>query len=381
MTMVLSFAPNTFQLGPEIAQDKRNHQLKYALIAAGTIAPVLLSSIYLFTRWRKYGRDPKGRGVIIPEYQPPKGLNALTSDYIFKEKLDNKAITALIIELAVRRYINIYEVAQKKKLQPDSTTYKLRLIKDPSSLTMDERDVLRMFFTGLQVGTEADLSALAAKLNSDVKAINITLGKNLFAAGYFRSDPNKAGSKYALVGIVSIVAAFFLLTSGHIILPAISVALSGIVFLIFSRYMPSRSDTGAIVNDHMLGLRDYIKLAEADRLNFLQSPQGAEKIQEAGLKPDDPQFKVKLFESLLPYAMLFGLEKNWAKQFEDVYKAAPDWYSGNWAAFNTGYLASSLGGFSNASAASFSAPHSSGSSGFGGGFSGGGGGGGGGGGW
>jgi hypothetical protein len=79
--------------------------------------------------------------------------------------------------------------------------------------------------------------------------------------------------------------------------------------------------------------------------------------------------------------MIFGLEKDWAKQFEDVYKTPPDWYNGNWAAFNAGYLVSSLGDFSSASAVTFTAPHSSGGSGFGGGSSGGGGGGGGGGGW
>jgi uncharacterized membrane protein YgcG len=162
---------------------------------------------------------------------------------------------------------------------------------------------------------------------------------------------------------------------------AIGLILSGILVLIISRYMPSRSQLGVQIHDHMLGLKDYIKLAEADRIKFLQSPQGAEKIREAGLNPDDPQFKVKLFESLLPYAMLFNLEKDWAKQFQNVYEQAPSWYSGNWNAFNTGYLVSSINNFSYASAATFSTPSSSGGSGFGGGFSGGGGGGGGGGGW
>jgi uncharacterized membrane protein len=381
MTMVLGFAPGTFKLGPEIARDKRDRQIKYALIAAGTAAPALLSLIYLFTRWRKYGRDPKGRGVIIPEYQPPKGLNVLTSDYIFMEKLDNKAISALIIELAIRKYITIYEVKDEKRLRKDTIKYKLKLIKDPADLKMEERDVLRMYFTGLNVGTEIDLSKLAAKLSMEAKILGKSLARSLTEAGYFRSNPAKAGSRYSLIGSALIVAAFFLMTSGHILLPGLSVALSGIIFLIFSRYMPSRSDTGAIVNDHMLGLRDYIKLAEADRLNFLQSPQGAEKIQEAELKPEDPQFKVKLFESLLPYAMVFDLEKDWAKQFEDAYKTPPSWYNGNWSTFNTFYLANSLGGFNSVSNTAFTAPHSSGASGFGGGFSGGGGGGGGGGGW
>lgn len=382
MTIVTAFGAGTFKLGPEIAQEKHAKQIKYAAIAAGTIAPALLASIFLYTQWSRFGRDPKGRGVIIPEYQPPQGLNSLTSDYIYLEKLDQKAISALVVELAVRKYITIYEVVQKKRLQKDTTSYKLKLIREPSDLTAEERQVVNMFFPGSAVGAESNLWERANSMSGDVKQLKKMLGTNLSTAGYFRNDPNGASAKYYGIGaLLGIGGGLFLLYIGLFPLIDLSIALAGLAFIVFSRYMPSRSELGVAVHDHMLGLKDYIKLAESERLRFLQSPQGAEKVQEAGLKPDDPQFRVKLFESLLPYAMIFGLEKDWAKQFEGVYAQAPGWYNGNWATFNTVYLASSLGGFSSANSMAFSAPHSSGSSGFGGGFSGGGGGGGGGGGW
>ena len=165
-----------------------------------------------------------------------------------------------------------------------------------------------------------------------------------------------------------------------LILAGIGLWLAALVMLGFSFIMPARSLAGVEARDELRGLKDYIKLAEADRLKFLQSPEGVEKVAVASLKPDDPKFKVKLFESLLPYAMLFGLEKQWAKQFQDIYKTPPDWYRGNWGTFNAVYLANSVGGFSSASAPSFSSPSASGGGG-GGGFAGGGGGGGGGGGW
>jgi uncharacterized membrane protein YgcG len=335
----------------------------------------------MYRRWSKFGRDPKGRGVIIPEYQPPKGLNALSSDYVFREALNNKAITALLIELAIRGYVNIYEVKQKKRLQKDTLTYNLELKKSPAGLKDEEVKVLNMYFNKMEVGETVDLTLLKNKLSSDVGTLKRMLGKNLLAAGYFRNDPNKAASSYYLAGGLLALGGFFFLMFIYPPLGA-GVGLAGLVFLVFARYMPCRSELGVQVHDHMLGLRDYIKLAEADRLKFLQSPEGAEKIEEAGLKPGDPKFRVKLFESLLPYAMLFSLEKDWAKQFEDVYKQPPDWYSGNWNTFNAFYLANSIGGFNNVSAVTFTSPSSSGSSGFGGGgFSGGGGGGGGGGGW
>jgi uncharacterized membrane protein len=74
--------------------------------------------------------------------------------------------------------------------------------------------------------------------------------------------------------------------------------------------------------------------------------------------------------------MLFGIEKQWVKEFAQLYEQPPEWYAGS-GAFNAGYFAGSMSGFASASAASFSPPSSSG----GGGSAGGGGGGGGGGGW
>jgi uncharacterized membrane protein len=125
-----------------------------------------------------------------------------------------------------------------------------------------------------------------------------------------------------------------------------------------------------------------MEMAEAERIRYLQGPEGAEKIP-TGLDTEDPKEKLKLFEKLLPYAMLFGIEKKWAKQFEGLYTQPPEWFHGNnLNSFSTGYLIGSLGSIKSASSAVFTSPQSSGSSGFGGGgFSGGGGGGGGGGGW
>ena len=114
---------------------------------------------------------------------------------------------------------------------------------------------------------------------------------------------------------------------------------------------------------------------------MLQSPEGANKVQ---VDLSDPKKLVELYEKLLPYAVLFGQEKEWNKRLGDYYQSAgvqPDWYSGaNMAAFNAAAFSSAMSNLNtsiNSTGAGFSS--SGGSSG--GGFSGGGGGGGGGGGW
>ena len=93
---------------------------------------------------------------------------------------------------------------------------------------------------------------------------------------------------------------------------------------------------------------------------------------------------LKLSERLLPYAALFGLEKQWSAVLGDYYArsgAEPDWYLGT-GAFNAAYFGATIASFSSSASTSSWAgtAGSSGSSGFSGGSVGGGGGGGGGGG-
>ena len=108
-------------------------------------------------------------------------------------------------------------------------------------------------------------------------------------------------------------------------------------------------------------------MAEAERLAFNQSVGGAMR---------DAHDRVVLYERLLPYAVMFGLEKSWGEVLNAVYQEAdcvPAWYFGA-QAFNASSFANSIKSFSSV-ASSASSSGSSGSGG--GGFSGGGGGGGG----
>ncbi len=378
MTYVLAFNKDTFVLGPEIATARRKEQLKNILIGSLIVGPPILAFVIMYPKWRRTGRDPKGRGVIIPEYTPPKDLGVLDNAFIYQEKINGQAITAQVINLAIRRHITIYETVQKKILK-DKKDYELELMEAPKERTPEESQIIEAFFGELaQPGVRVSLTSLKNKLYTTASTLDKDLAKSLTEQGYFASNPKKAGSSYLVAGgallLIGFVTIATIVGGGFI--------LAGIITMVFAALMPARSEKGVTTRDYLRGLKQYIEIAEKDRIKFLQSPEGAEKIEATGIDPRKPAQKVKLFESLLPYAMLFGLEKQWAKEFENIYNEPPDWYRGNWGTFNVIYLASSLNSFGTASAASFSSPSSSSSSGFGGGgFSGGGGGGGGGGGW
>lgn len=391
LTMVVGFTPGTFVPGPEIAAEQRRENILIGASILLAILPALISGFIMYKRWRKFGDDPKGRGVIVPEYQPPKKLDVLAADYIYKQDLRTQAISAQAIAWAISGHLVLHEIPKKGLF--GKTDYQLTLNSVPSHLPEASKKVLQLFFGDeLAPGTTQKISDLKkshqSTIYNDFQKIAASQAEHLHTLGYFVKNPRAIKTSYRIWSVIPFIIGGGLLFVGIgttvYVISALGAGflLAGLVMVIFSYLMPARTQKGVELHDYMTGLQDYIKLAEKDRLSFGQSPEGAEKIKESGVDPGDPKMRVKLFESLLPFAILFGLEKKWAKQFEGIYKSAPDWYSGHQGAFTTAYLGSSLGDFGKSSSSSFSPPSSSSGSGFsGGGSSGGGGGGGGGGGW
>jgi uncharacterized membrane protein YgcG len=77
--------------------------------------------------------------------------------------------------------------------------------------------------------------------------------------------------------------------------------------VLVSKRLPTRA--GIDLKVHLEGLEDYIRLAEKDRLAFLQSPKGA--LRKRGVLGQDEI--LHLYEDVLPWAVLLGLEEEWSK--------------------------------------------------------------------
>lgn len=380
LSYVLAFNSGTFSVDKAAQRAK---VLRYVLFFALLIATPLVVIVLLVRKWRKYGRDAAGKGTIVPEYLPPKALSVMSSDVVLHERLRTQAISATIIELCVAQYLAIHEIA-KKKMVRSSTEYEIELTRAADKkLSAEQAAVLQTLFPSGKVGDRVKPSDLKTTFYKEVAKLSKSVPSQLFASGYFRNDPYKARRKYYIAGsVILFVGGFSTIFTAQLFWPLAGLSIgsffAGLAILFAAKTMPARSAQGVEMRDYLRGLKMYMQLAEADRIQYLQSPKGVRQWGD----PAKPETKIKLFEKLLPYAMIFGIEKDWAKEFQDIYSEPPDWYHGNWTAFNTVFLVSSINSFTTVSATSFSAPSSSSSSGFGGGgFSGGGGGGGGGGGW
>lgn len=328
----------------------------------------VLGAIGVFVLWIRKGKDHSGKGVIIPEYKPPKGITpgefGLLADY----RVDSRDITATLIDLAVRGFVKIHE-EKKKIIFISNRKYKLELMKaDFSKLKSHEQKLLNALFVTKAKNEIIEVDKInKVSMSKAVEDIRDSLQKDLTEKyGYFEKDAKKLGTIMIVTGSILFFGSFFLLAYPGITLGGI---LLGITLILFGKIMPRRSHAGVEIYEKIQGLKMYMNTAEKDRLKMMQSVD----------RPyAEPSKTVDLYEKLLPFAIAVGVEKSWTKQFEGVLSQTPDWYSGSsFRTFNSAVFASSLSGVNSSFGSSYTSSSSSG----GGGFSGGGGGGGGGGGW
>jgi uncharacterized membrane protein len=355
---------------------------EYGKQVVGFAIPFIVIAGGSFWLWFRRGRDSKGTGIIVPQYDAPDQLKPLEVGCLIDFKVDNRDITATIISLAVRRYIKILEVNEKKILK-DKKVYKLELLNnDTTTLDDHEEKLINALFPGKKVGDISELSKNKSSLYNAATDLRSDIKEELEIQGYFKSKLNAKTlnrsltlrNTLALVGLGVVGFALYLICGISV---PVGFGIAVLFSLPFWIAMKARTSKGVIAKEHIQGLKLYLTTAEKTRLEKMQSPDAPYAPKSAA-----PEKTVELFEKLLPYAIVLQVENEWSKQFESLYTSPPDWYSGNWNTFNSYYLASSISsGVGSAVNTSFSAPSSSGSSGFSGGFSGGGGGGGGGGGW
>lgn len=327
--------------------------------------------IWLFVKLAHWSSRHKELGTIVPEYIPPKDTS-LTVAASVSGTQSTSIFTAQLLDFAVRHYIKIYQTKDKGWFR--AAQYDIEIVRDISDLPAEEQEILSDIFVDTKPGARIALKSLQNNTsvykrfsNNDKKLDTLIRGK------YGLRQRDKVKKKWFIrVGVVLLIIG--VLTLGPTLLIASIVAFTS-AFMLWPL-----TDKGLALSRYLKGLEMYIKVAETERLKMLQSPEGAQKV--GAVDPNDTSQLVKLYERVLPYAVLFGQEKEWTKQIGDYYTKAnssPDWYTGN-AAFNAAIFSSAISNFSSAASYTTASSSSSGGS-SGGGSSGGGGGGGGGGGW
>ena len=322
----------------------------------------------LLRHWRTHGVDP-GRGDAIPvRYEPPEGLTPAEVGTLLDERADLADLTATLLDLAVRGYLDLQEVESARFLLLSNRDYVLRKRRAAdAALKPHERALFEALFEGRDA---VRVSELRHKFHVHVARVQALLYADLSGEdGCFAASPDGVRQRYRLAGFGLGLAAFALgATARFPVLAPWAVAASALLLVAFAPAMPRRTRRGRRLYEETLGFREFLERVDKGRL------------ERMGGRTTDR------FEHGLPYAIVLGAADAWADAFGDLYAKPPDWYRSerHGRLFDPGDFVSDLGrslGTIGRTLAEAPPSRGGGSGGGGGGFSGGGSGGGGGGSW
>lgn len=345
----------------------------------------LITYVY---RWRHLYKTGDS---VVAQYEPLSDFKPMFTGVLFDGRLDSRDISAGLVYLAQQGFISIKEVEQKifkiytvvdyeitllRPMNEAETEFQRTILSLLFEVTPMKFEVISSFFRNAKYNfTPSGPENLVGKTISlnDLKKNNPQLRKNvekirvlkksvkddLVLRGFFeqRFDVDvrpKVVFKYVFYAVF-----IFIFFNQFNITPLFFFWLV-LTLLILAFAFERRTKKGYDSLVYLNGFRDFLSVTEKERYKFHNAP---------AKNPEQ-------FMEYLPYAIAFGVEKEWAEVFQDIQIPTPDWYqsSSGVGSIDTAAFTSSLGSF----ASSFST--SSGSSGSGGGGSSGGGSGGGGGG-
>lgn len=427
LTFAIGFKAGTFNTSDDgytlDTKQYLDHRVTGLLVTALILGGGLLFLTYLAyqkaSEKRKYHKDY----FVKAEYTPPQDflVAEMAENYMGSAAGDKRVAT--LMEMAVNHQIEMVKSEKDGLFGKKVPVWKVRIRTD--KLKKEQALVLKILAgsnAALHNGQEITVTSHTAtsELVNLSKDFTETLQKNLEKGRLLEPTPKKKSKKDKtsdmqaesttqpksttrlaswLVGLG--VAWFFIWVfvmiwsfdsdalPNYVVFPGIGILLpllivfllvvTGVLIVVNGSTVKVGQHTmkGLEYSRYMDGLQMYIKMAEADRLKMLQSVKGADTTN-SGI--------VKVYEKLLPYAVVFRLEKSWLEELSRYYElddvAAPVWYVGM-GAFSASDFNSAMTSISSAASTAITSSSSTGGSGGsgGGGFSGGGGGGGGGGTW
>lgn len=407
---------------------------KFGILIAGIIIFLGLL-IYYYSTWKKYGVDPE-TPTVYPQFNSPDDLSPASLGYIRSESFKNKYLTASLVNLAIKGYVQIIETEDSGVFGLfESKQFTVKKLKDPDqNLAKEEISLMNsLFASGLdsvkfdgkydpkieqtvrsfQSALKFQHDQLLNKGNNFKKLIlPILVILGVYVLGLFVSFTIFPEFEKVLLGIflLAMLTVVFVicmvlfkfypgLFKLFLVIPVIAFLFLGVLIYKGSDFTIDHNFNvcyifivlacmSLVIYQFLIKRPSEEKLRKKSLIEGFKMYMGAAENQQIKFH-NPPEMTPQSFEKLLPFAMVLGVDDIWGKKFDDLLKKMSYEYQSNW------YVGSSMNHFTMASVLNSSLTQSiqssatqpsssggsSGSGSGGGGFSGGGGGGGGGGGW
>jgi uncharacterized membrane protein len=266
----------------------------------------------LFVLWYTRGRDAPV--PLVADYlpHPPSDLPPGVVGTLLDETADMQDIIATIVDLARRGVITMQEVQEKGFLGIGARTdfvFEQRDHTEP--LRSYENRLLQELFRGRP---SQRLSSLKEKFYTAIPGLQDQLYEEVVNEGFFQRSPETTRRIYAIIGVIglifSAVLGFFALATMAVFAEAalcipFGLGVVSLGMIIFGRAMPRKMTAGSEAGARWRAFKRYLENIED--YTDLEQAKG-------------------IFDSYLPYAIAFGLEKSWVEKFSRVDAPAPPWY-------------------------------------------------------
>lgn len=250
----------------------------------------------------------RGKAPVTVQFHPPKGATPGEIGTLIDATADNVDVSATIIDLAVRGYLQIESDGRK-----DFTLYATTPPRGDQLLPYEQK-LLANIFKGQPVRRSRELSK--AKFQNVLPNARQGLYNAVVAKGWFKHNPQAAQMVPIVIGVLILLTALgmgFALGAFGWGLLAIPLAVFGIGLMVLSGGFRKRTATGSAYLAQAKGFELYLRTAEKETLRFEENED--------------------IFSKYLPYAIVFGVAERWSKLFaqlgaEGLYQANTSWYIG-----------------------------------------------------
>ena len=278
-------------------------------VIAASVLVLAIGLAVIARSWLREGRDRlsvlrPGLGgllvgdAIVPEYAPPDGLSPAEVGVLVDGCASPRHVAATLIDLAIRGHVQMHEAAGRG--------WVLERTARGDAPRPFERRLLDVLF---RHATTVELADAYVPYYWATVCAELDLDDAVFRRGWFVSDPALLRQRRRLLGLA--------LSAGLVVTAVLGIRLGaglvgmalvvvGITLTIAAGSMRSRTPLGHELMLRSLGFRLYMRVAETRPQRFAEHQD--------------------LFTAYLPFAVAFGLAREWADRF-DVAGTA---YAGLW---------------------------------------------------
>lgn len=275
-------------------------ELGLAILIGGAVGLLLL--------WYIRGRDkPHG---LIADYlrEPPSDLHPGLIGTLLDEHANSHDVVATLVNLGHRGALEISTPNRRRK------DYHLTLVRRDLPLSPVEQLLIETLFgkVARPFAQRVLLKDVRARFVAAIPQFKVALYEEVVAAGFFIDSPRATRLRYrrwgaaimVLTPLLGIPAALLIPGFRLLLIPTVTLTVIGLALYHLARVMPSKTAQGVEEAARWGAFRRY--LAQIERYENLDTARG-------------------IFERYLPYAIAFGLDKEWVQKFTRTHAATPAW--------------------------------------------------------